>query len=253
MANFSGTAGNDTLAGGVNNDTFSASLGNDTVDGAGGSNYLDYASGSVGPITVTYAASGYSGTVVKSGLNGTDQFSNIRGILGSAGNDTLTGSDDATANLPYGILLRGRAGDDVIDGRKSQLNSATYFDSANGVTIHLQSSTDGNGNWFGTVNDGNQISGQPAGTYYTDMLKNVMRAGGSTFDDTIAGSAVADRFDATTGNDVYDGGNGFNGLSYNSAGLLSSVTVAIAVAASATGLFALLWQNEATFQAKSMA
>ena len=275
MATIIGTSGNDTIApagvslgvtGGLPGSAgegIVGTAGNDSIDGGGGSNFLDYRSGpGAGPITATYAASGYAGTVLKGGANGTDTFVNIRGILGGAGNDSLIGSDDTTANLgsgsvwsgraqpataswlklthypnlPFWIVLRGRLGDDFIDGRKSQLNQTSYFDSPHGVTITLQTSIDGSGNWFGTAADGNQVSGQAAGTYYADTLRNVTRAAGSAFDDTITGSAANDRFDASAGNDTYDGGGGFNTINYDN-GVSGLTAVTVTVVAPDTGLF----------------
>ncbi|MBK1659812.1 FG-GAP-like repeat-containing protein [Paracraurococcus ruber] len=229
---------NDTITGGNASEIFSASRGNDGYNGGGGSNLLDYGSGFVpGPVTVTYGASGYSGTAQKSGSNGTDSFTNIRGILGSAENDTLIGSDDASAGLPFAVQLRGRLGNDFIDGRKSQLNQASYADSPNGVTVRLQTSLDADGNWFGSASDGNQVPGAATGTYYTDTLKNVVRAVGGAGNDTLIGSDASDRFDGSAGSDSMDGGLGFNTIDYGS--LASGTTVGVAAGDTDPGLFGL--------------
>ena len=215
-----GGAGNDTLVGSLGSDFFFASTGSDSVIGGGGttgSDFLDYGSIPVavfgpfpGPISVAYNASGYSGNVLKynssgQSIYGTDTFTGIRGINATAGADTLVGSTDTTPNLPFAVVLRGMGGNDFIDGAKSQLNHANYALATSGVVVKLQTMTDELGNWFGTAQDGQGG---------TDTLKNVERAFGSSFNDTITGSTANDRFDASVGSDVYDGHGGFDAVDY---------------------------------------
>jgi hypothetical protein len=49
------------------------------------------------------------------------------------------------------VILRGRGGDDLIDGRNSQFNQASYADATTSVVITLQESIDGAGNIIGHV------------------------------------------------------------------------------------------------------
>lgn len=211
MATIPGTSSNDPLVGTTGDDAFIGSAGNDTITGNGGADVIDYGGrtgfpGIPGPINATFGSSAYAGTVVKGGSSsGTDTFTGIRGVYGTAANDTLTGSSDQTVGLPYAVILRGGGGNDTIDGLKSTLNQASYISATAGVQLYLQTSTDGSGNWLGVAYDGQGG---------VDTLRNVERARGSSFGDTINGSAAADYFDATTGSDTYNGGDGFNTVSY---------------------------------------
>jgi Peptidase M10 serralysin C terminal/RTX calcium-binding nonapeptide repeat (4 copies) len=85
-----GGAGVDTLIGGSGNDTLSGGPGADLLDGGGGTDTADYASSSAG-VTVNLL----SGTG-----SGGDAFNSIENVVGSAFNDTLTGS--TTANMLEG-------------------------------------------------------------------------------------------------------------------------------------------------------
>ncbi|WP_426954737.1 beta strand repeat-containing protein [Muricoccus radiodurans] len=202
-------AGNDFVDGGLDSDFLIGSSGNDTFLGGGGngSDTLSYAGQSFA-INVSFANSPvYSGTVVKSGGNGTDSFTGIRQVNGGSGNDTLTGSDSTVSGLPFSINLRGGLGNDTIDGQDSQLNRASYFDATGGVAVNLTAGT---------------ASGAGVGS---DTLIDVRRVQGSNFADTLIGSADGDRFDATIGNDTIDGAGGYNIADY--APLTGPVTVTI--------------------------
>lgn len=209
MAAISGTSGNDTIQpGGVSagvtggvpgsaNDIIFGSAGSDSLDG-GGSNTLDY-SALAGPILLTSGSTAYAGTVTKPA--GTDSFANINIFVGTGGSDTLIGTTDLGTTQPRTISLRGGAGNDLIDGAKSSLNNANYQSSTAGISASLQTSTDADGNWFGTAQDG--LGG-------TDTLKNVLRVKGSAYDDTILGSDRFDVVDGSLGSDRIDLGAGYN-------------------------------------------
>jgi Ca2+-binding RTX toxin-like protein len=89
-----GGAGVDTLIGGSGNDTLSGGPGADLLDGGGGTDTADYASSSAG-VTVNLL----SGTGSGGDAQG-DTFNSIENVVGSALNDTLTGSN--TANMLEG-------------------------------------------------------------------------------------------------------------------------------------------------------
>ncbi|TPG46495.1 calcium-binding protein [Roseomonas nepalensis] len=206
MAQIVGTSANNALTGTIADDTFLASNGSDTIDGGGGYNEISYA-GQTYAIQLTVSASAYSGTVVKAGI-GTDTYVDIQRIIGGSGNDILTGTADTTAGLPYAVTLIGGPGDDRIDGRSSLLNLVSYRDATGGVTINLTAGT---------------ASGGGRGN---DTLVGVRRVAGSSFDDLVSGGSGDDFFDATTGNDIYFGGPGFNTVSYTttSAGIIGYVS-----------------------------
>jgi hypothetical protein len=123
----------DVLNGDAGNDTFKLGQAtgldnaNDTVDGGAGTHdLLDY-NGSTA-ITVIFTGA-YSGTVTGTGL-GTDSFSGIKQIIGSTGNDTITGFHGYTLTNTSADLSRiyiGNLGNDTIDGGGSENG---YFDIA---------------------------------------------------------------------------------------------------------------------------
>ncbi|MFN8187069.1 MAG: calcium-binding protein [Gaiellales bacterium] len=135
----SGGAGNDHLQGGENDDWLIGGAGDDVIDGNGSDespldgaecdvhidistgelewldefwatgDWVDY-SGSTGPVTVDLDPGEVQGLGSGSGPDvGTDVLQNIENVLGSPGNDSLSGDN---ANN----LLAGGAGDDTIAG-----------------------------------------------------------------------------------------------------------------------------------------
>ncbi|MFN8188735.1 MAG: calcium-binding protein, partial [Gaiellales bacterium] len=135
----SGGTGNDHLQGGENDDLLAGGAGDDVIDGNGSDespldgaecsvqidistgqlewleepwvtgDWVDY-SGSTGPVTVDLDPGEVQGLGSGSGPDvGTDVLQNIENVLGSPGNDSLSGDN---ANN----LLAGGAGDDTIAG-----------------------------------------------------------------------------------------------------------------------------------------
>jgi Ca2+-binding RTX toxin-like protein len=125
-----GLAGNDTLSGGRDNDQLKGAEGNDKLYGGNGSDRLsgglgndllmgglsdDVLFGGGGIDTVSLAGTltnGVSVSLLKGiskGAYNTDQLFGIENIIGSAGDDTLGGSD-------FGNLIRAAAGADFIYG-----------------------------------------------------------------------------------------------------------------------------------------
>lgn len=106
----SGGAGNDRLVGGAGDDVFFLDVGNDVIDGGAGIDWLALA----GTVGVTVDLGGSS----RDGAFGKDRISGVENIVGSAGNDRLTG--DKLANILLGNTgddsLSGYSGADVLDG-----------------------------------------------------------------------------------------------------------------------------------------
>ncbi len=189
-----------------NNDIFKgAANGSFTIDGGStsgsGGDYLDYR-GLAGPITLTGASNGngatvfFSGTVTKTG--GTDTFANIRGIIATAGHDSLVGTASSLGSQTF--LLKGMGGNDTIAGQNGIQNVVDYYLSPTGVAVDLGA---------GTASDGHGA---------TDSLSGLHRARGSDAgSDTITGTSIAgfnNLFWGTSGNDRYEGGNQFNTVDY---------------------------------------
>ena len=112
-ANMEGVIGTnqaDFITGSGNNDILRGGGGNDTLNGAlGTGDLIDFRDGTAG-IIFTLVQSGIGTAFNASGAGlGTDTYSNMEGVIGTAFADTLTGSsgDD---------ILRGEGGNDTLDG-----------------------------------------------------------------------------------------------------------------------------------------
>jgi serralysin len=102
-----GGDGDDQLHGSGGFDTLVGGLGNDLFDGGGGVDWADF-SGASERVTVLLNLSGAHNT-----QQGTDSFTSIECLLGSAFNDILFGS---TANNQ----LKGEGGNDILSGREGK-------------------------------------------------------------------------------------------------------------------------------------
>ncbi len=96
-----GGMGNDTLTGNNRNDSLNGGLGDDSLDGGAG---LDTAIFGAADNTVNLSINGAQNTG-----EGTDTLSNIENLVGGAGNDSLTGDNNAN-------LLDGGTGNDTLNG-----------------------------------------------------------------------------------------------------------------------------------------
>ncbi|KJS41260.1 MAG: hypothetical protein VR71_06125 [Roseovarius sp. BRH_c41] len=109
-----GGAGNDLLQGGNGNDTLIGGAGADTMIGGVGLDIVDYST-SGAAVTVDLAA----GTATGGDATGDVINQGIDGIIGSAYDDTLIGSDASSTSGTdiYTTYIDGGAGNDFIDGR----------------------------------------------------------------------------------------------------------------------------------------
>ncbi|MDX7690628.1 retention module-containing protein [Aeromonas caviae] len=103
-------------------------------------------------------------------------------LLGGLGNDTLNGGEGND-------LLIGGADNDTLNGGNGN-DTASYFDSAAGVTV--------------TVNGANQNTGGAG----TDSLSNMENLVGSMFNDSLTGDGNANVLSGLAGNDILSGGGG---------------------------------------------
>ena len=106
-----GTDFSDRIIGSDADESFIGRLGNDTIDGGGGWDQLRFNRGGVGNVEVNLAEGTATGTW--NGTTFTYTISNIERVRGSAGNDSLVGSED-------GERLDGHAGDDTIESGAGQ-------------------------------------------------------------------------------------------------------------------------------------
>jgi Ca2+-binding RTX toxin-like protein len=103
-----GTSLADTISGLSNaNDIFRGGGGNDILDGGAGTDLLDYSDATAGlNVTLQQGAGPFTMTVAG---DGTDTYSNMEGVIGSAFNDTINGSG-------LNDVLRGGGGNDTLNG-----------------------------------------------------------------------------------------------------------------------------------------
>ena len=184
----------DTLTGSNNADAFQGMGGNDTIDGGNGFDRVDYST-STAAVSVTLGGSA-NGTATGDASVGTDTLISIEQVRGSAFNDTLTGSSTVGIYESF----EGREGNDTINGMGGT-DQADYYSAKAGVTVNLTT---------GTASDGYG---------YTDTLSNIEDARGSRdFNDSITGSALANKLEGLGGNDTLiglDGNDSLAGLDGN--------------------------------------
>jgi serralysin len=184
-----GLGGNDTLQGDAGDDVLRGGAGADVLNGGTGTDVASYFESNVG-INVNLATG--------VGLGGDAQGDTLIGIenmSGSQANDTLVGT--AGVNNLQGWngndVLRGGAGADALGGGAGS-DTASYFDSAVGVSINLTAGTAGGGDATG------------------DNLVSIENLSGSQGNDGLAGNASNNVLQGWNGNDVFVGMGGTDTL-----------------------------------------
>jgi Ca2+-binding RTX toxin-like protein len=198
------------------NDTIGGDGGDNRLDGAGGTNTVSYTL-AVGGVTVSLAQQGADQDTVGDGV---DLLSHFQNLTGSHYSDHLTG--DAGDNVIDG----GGRGTDVLDGAGGTNTlsfASTVADSTSaGVTFSLArqgQAQDTGAAGVETAYDFQNLIGSAYDDHLTgDAGNNVIDGGGP--------SGIAGPFSGG-GRDVLDGGGGINTLSYASAGLPVTVSLAL--------------------------
>jgi Ca2+-binding RTX toxin-like protein len=196
-----GSAAIEALRGGGGDDVLRGGGGADTLDGGAGFDTADYTT-SVGAVTIDLNAATAAG-----GDAAGDSLISIEHVIGSSGDDSLTGRDGFDDILEGGAgndiiiglggddtlmggggndVLRGGAGADQLQGG-SGIDIADYSTSAIAVLIGLDGSTG--------------LGGDAAG----DVLSGIEALRGSAFDDQLTGSVGADILEGGSGNDILVG------------------------------------------------
>ncbi|MEA1832184.1 cadherin domain-containing protein [Methylobacterium durans] len=158
-----GLGGNDTLDGGEGNDTLIGGSGNNHLIGGAGSDTADYSDFTDTAVSVNVDLQGIAQTS-RTGADqtprkvsaitpaGADSFDGIENVVGSAGNDTLSG--DANANRLEGgsgnDTLSGRGGDDTLVGGAGN-DSIDGGEGTDTVVYLTTSATDGMATRSGTT------------------------------------------------------------------------------------------------------
>ncbi|WP_169735997.1 Ig-like domain-containing protein, partial [Legionella lansingensis] len=215
-----GSSSNDTLRGTESSDIISGGAGDDILIGGGAADYL---SGGTGMDTADYS---YSLAGVKVNLSSGsntggdatgDILSGIENIRGSKYADILEG------NSGYNTLwggegndqLIGGAGDDVLLGGSGSnilsggtgVDTASYEDSASGVTVNLTTGTSSMG----------------------DSLQDVENIKGSSFGDTLIGDRSDNILEGGAGEDSLLGGEGSDTASYTGSTMGVSVNLSTGI------------------------
>jgi len=229
-----GTNGNDVLIGASGNDTIIGLAGDDTLEGGSGNDIIrpgdntfgdgDFIVGGIGNDTIDFETgqgwyildySGLSGSIsvdldigqVDKGANGTDTILNFESIdfnggglqvNGTSGNDVYIGSNDPTTWMQF----RGGAGDDTITGGNGT-ERLDYRNALVGVDVDLAA----------------QIATEDGFGGTDTILGGIDEVRGSNFTDVLTGSAADERFIGRTGDDVIDGGGGWDTIRYNRSGV----------------------------------
>ena len=192
-----GLAGADVLRGGAGNDSLQGGTGNDILDGGDGVDTANYSS-EVGNVTVDLTLGiGAGGDTL------TDTLIGIEDVIGSnVGFNTLIGNSGDNYLQGAG-LLRGGAGADTLAGVYQGSDTATYSDSASGVTINLAARAGPYGNM------GTGTGGDTEG----DLLYDIENVIGSNFNDTLTGTwRYYETLQGGGGNDLLRGGAGADKL-----------------------------------------
>ncbi|RVU16135.1 beta strand repeat-containing protein [Methylobacterium oryzihabitans] len=134
-------------------------------------------------------------------LTGTDGAESLGGganddtLKGAGGNDTLYGyaGNDWIDGGAGDDTLKGGGGADTLVG-STGIDTASYFDSASGVTVNLETGKGGGGDAEG------------------DTLTGIENVQGSSYADILIGDAGANRIQGLNGSDILKGGGGADTL-----------------------------------------
>jgi Ca2+-binding RTX toxin-like protein len=199
---FNAGTGNDTMIGGTGNATFDVwSHGpgtnfTDYITGGSGYNVLNY-SGAPGPVTVNMA----TGTT-SNYYGGTDHFSHIQDVVGSAYNDTLIGGSTAvTFDAGSGAdTMIGGSGNDTFElwSHDPGTNHNDYISGGSGTnTLDYSQSP-------GPVNV-NMMTGTTSNYYGgTDFFSNIQHVVGSAFNDTLIANGANTVLTGGSGHDTFE-------------------------------------------------
>ncbi|MCT0198423.1 hypothetical protein KQ313_01810 [Synechococcus sp. CS-1325] len=197
--NLRGSGGNDTLIGGDGNDTLIGGEGIDSFDGGVGSDLIDYSFSSTGG-----AIALPTGTSSIGGVN--ESFTSIENVIGSNGNDSITGSADAN-------FLDGRGGTDTLlglGGNDTLLGGNEVNSLDGGLDIDTVDFSFLGGANGGAINLLTTVA-VITGIGNTTVL-NFENAVGGAGNDTISGTATANQLSGLAGNDSLFGDDGIDTL-----------------------------------------
>jgi hypothetical protein len=214
-----GGSGNDMLVGGDGNDDITGNGGNDTIDGGNGTDTVHFAGA-----RSAYTISSANGALIVSGsTTGTDTITN--GELFAFADMTLSLSqlvDLTPPAAPSATTKEGPSG--LIAGNIAIISGVTEAQAAikvsNGTTTLANATADANGAY--TVSTSALVNGS-----YTLSVTATDAAGNTSAPTQLAlkvdtaqsklGTAAADQFTATTGNNTFDGAGGLDTVVFGGA------------------------------------
>jgi Ca2+-binding RTX toxin-like protein len=185
IENLIGSKGADTLTGDAHDNMLIGGASADIIDGGDGIDTVSYAGKAAVTIDLTLTTAQCGGDAKG------DILSNIENVIGSNGNDILTG--DAGDNLLAGYTgndtLNGGAGADTLDGGVG-CDTVSYATSFATVTVDLAAGTAAGGDAQG------------------DTLISIENLTGSSNDDILTGDAGTNLINGGAGDDLIEGGAG---------------------------------------------
>lgn len=195
----SGSSGSDSIYASSGNDTIIATIGADTIDGGAGSDTLDYSNITSGGISVTLQ--GASSTVISVAGGSSDTISSIENIIGTDFSDIIVGdsNDNILAGAAGDDTLISGAGNNTIDGGAGT-DFLDYSSALSGIVVDMDTGL--------VIDNGNGGA---------DIYTNIEGIIATDFNDTINGSSSNDYIVATAGDDIIDGGDGIDTLSFANA------------------------------------
>ena len=244
-----GMDGNDTIHGGAGDDTLDGGAGNDLLVGGPGADTLKGGKGDMDTISYMDSPMGVTinldaGTAGDGDAAGDILGKDIENVIGSAHNDTLSGS--GAANIIWGLggndtlygdggndELYGAAGDDTLDGGDNDdtlvggpgadvliggggADTASWAGSTMGVTVRLHANQamggDAEGDVFAdlTIVEYSMPAADPEDppVAMTETVPDIVHLTGSAQADTLAGDSRDNTIKGGGGNDRIFGGPG---------------------------------------------
>ncbi|WP_137920036.1 peroxidase family protein [Hydrogenophaga sp. 2FB] len=235
VENVTGGAGNDLMTGSAAANTLNGGGGNDTffaVAGDGNDSYLGGAGIDTLDLSATTAGATVTATAASSADIGSDTLNSIEVILGSQGDDNITGN--AGANIIDGQggndVINAGAGDDVVLGGAGNdtINGEGGSDTViGGIGNDTATGGAGNDTFFAMVGDGDDsytggagadtynLAGTAAGATVTDVSASSAEIGNDLLAtiENVIGSQGDDSIVFDTGANVVDGQAGADFLS----------------------------------------
>ena len=219
IENVTGSEFDDILIGNSDRNDFSGTEGDDIINGMDGRDDVSYDWAIDNPLFNGIIVDLGASTVTAIGKQGDldyntnplfiDTLISIENVTGSRFDDELTGIADQDN------YFDGTLGDDIIDGGGGNgWNSIDYDErfwhpDFNGVVVTL-----GDGDAAGTATGKGLDYNDDAYTLFTDTLYHIDGVTGSTFSDDLTGNADHNHFNGTLGDDIIDGGDNWDHVSY---------------------------------------